>query len=402
MYSTTSNFKWLNIQTQRHQARPYYAARLHQRLGRTTIGLGGDEIQALAIAQQLDAEIERLIANGEQLDLEHLKSFVATLKQPKQQMASLRVVRKDEIETLWKKYTDFSIAMQRWEKTYILNEISVMSRLIEKCPHKNLEDKNKIIEWIFSDTKRSTATSKKWFMHLVAAVDWHSKQGNIPRKWGIEYRDALESIKLKSTKKEKKEIDIYSVAEVYQIIDALKNDTYSRFKGKHQQYYKYVYFCWLTGCRPSEAIALKWENVNLQKKSILFCEAQVDASGTIVQKQNTKTELKRIFPVNQELKDLLESIPHREGFVFLNDRGKAINQHALNVVWKTVLSEAGIRYRVPYQLRHTMISYHANNDFPIHKLARLMGNSPEVITEHYLHLEIERIRLPEVITETDI
>ena len=101
------------------------------------------------------------------------------------------------------------------------------------------------------------------------------------------------------------------------------------------------------------------------------------------------------------IQDLLESIPHRTGYVFQNDRGKAINQHALNVIWKTVIEGISIRYRIPYQLRHTMISYHANNDFPIHKLARLVGNSPDVITEHYLHLDIERIRLPEVISASD-
>ncbi|MEG4535572.1 hypothetical protein [Microcoleus sp. D2_18a_D3] len=94
MYSTSSNFKWLNIQVQRHQAKPYYAARLHQRLGRTTLGLGSDEIQSLAIAQQLDIEIERLVSNGEQLELDYLKSFVAALKQPKS-TATLRVVQKN-------------------------------------------------------------------------------------------------------------------------------------------------------------------------------------------------------------------------------------------------------------------------------------------------------------------
>ena len=241
MYSASSNFKWLNIQTQRHQVRPYYSARLHQRLGRTAIGLGGDEIQALAIAQQLDAEIERIIVNGESLDLEYLKCFVSALKQPKTQQTSLRIIRKDEISILWKNYVDFNVATQRWEETYILNEIATVTQLIISCPHKRLEDKSKIVEWIFSDAKRSPTTSKKRLMQLVAAVDWNSKQGNIPRKWGIEYRDALESIKLKSSKKEKKEIDIYSVTEVYQILEALKSDTYSRFKGKHCQYYEYVY-----------------------------------------------------------------------------------------------------------------------------------------------------------------
>lgn len=57
----------------------------------------------------------------------------------------------------------------------------------------------------------------------------------------------------------------------------------------------------------------------------------------------------------------------------------------------------GIKYRVPYQLRHTMISYHANNHYPIHKLAELVDNSEQIIKEHYLKLDIERINLPDVI-----
>lgn len=190
------------------------------------------------------------------------------------------------------------------------------------------------------------------------------------------------------------------MAEIYKILDALKNETHSRFEGKHYQYYQYVYFCWLTGCRPSEAIALKWENVNLAKNTIRICEVQVDASGTIVQRSGTKTERFRVFPINEELKLLLQSIPRRTGYVFTNIKGEPISQHAFNRVWKTVLEKLGIRHRIPYQLRHTMISYHANNDFPIQKLAEIVGNSAEIIVEHYLHLDIERIRLPEIIGST--
>jgi integrase len=273
----------------------------------------------------------------------------------------------------------------------------------QKCPFKRLEDKSEILQWILDDPKRSAATSKKRFMHLTAAVDWNSKQGNIPRKWGIEYRDVLGSVKISGKKKERKEIDVYAVDEVYRILNALKDDTHSRFKGKHSQYYKYVYFLWLTGCRPSEAIALKWNNVNIAKRIITFCETQVLTSGgKIVSKEGTKTELVRTFPVNQELQLLLESIPHREGFVFTNEMGKPISQAALNAVWKTLLKNLEMRYRIPYNLRHTMISYHANNDFPIQKLAKLVGNSPEVIMQHYLHFDIERINLPGVLRESDM
>ena len=139
------------------------------------------------------------------------------------------------------------------------------------------------------------------------------------------------------------------------------------------------------------------------KKIITFCETQVLTSGgKIVSKAGTKTELLRNFPVNQELQLLLESIPHREGFVFTNDMGKPVSQAALNVVWKTLLKNLEMRYRIPYNLRHTMISYHANNDFPIQKLAKLVGNSPEVIMQHYLHFDIERISLPGVLRESDM
>ncbi|MEH2202293.1 BRO family protein [Nostoc sp.] len=84
-------------------------------------------------------------------------------------------------------------------------------------------------------------------------------------------------------------------------------------------------------------------------------------------------------------------------YVFLNRRATAISQQALNGVWILLLEAMKVRYRVPYQLRHTMISYHANNDFPLHKLALLVGNSEEVIREHYLKMDIERISLPSII-----
>ena len=38
-----------------------------------------------------------------------------------------------------------------------------------------------------------------------------------------------------------------------------------------------------------------------------------------------------------------------------------------------------------------MISYHANNDYPVHKLCEIVGNSEKIIKEHYLKLDIERL-----------
>ncbi|MBD2337677.1 site-specific integrase [Calothrix sp. FACHB-156] len=403
MVASKSDFQHLSVMTMKTQYGEMYQLRLSSKLGRKTIGLGGDRIQALNLARMVDEEIIRLIALGEVIELDSLKEMVKREQEKlkAKKTDSIRLVEKDDIAVLWSKYVDFHVATKQWEQTYILTTIKTVTSLIQQCPHQKLEHKNQIIQWLFEDTTRSPQTSKDRFKLIVAAIDWNSKQGNIPRKWGIEYRDLLSSINIKSQKKsiviDDENLDIFSVDEVYKILDALKKDTYARFQGTHAQYYKYLYFCWLTGCRPSEAIALKWENIDLHKNRLKFCEGQVNASGKIIKKKGTKTVESRLVPINQELKELLLSIPHRSGYVFLNKAGKPISQQAFNGVWRTLLNDMGIRYRIPYQLRHTMISYHANNDYPIHKLAELVGNSTDVIQEHYLRLDIERINLPDVI-----
>ncbi|MBD2776898.1 tyrosine-type recombinase/integrase [Iningainema tapete] len=400
----TNEFKHLSIITMNTDYGAMYQLRLSSRLGRKTIGLGSDKIQALNLALMVDEEIEKCIINDQVIEIDYLKALVKNaqnaIKVKKNE--KLRIVEKDDLTVLWSKYVSFHTSIKAWEQTYILTTIQTVSNIVKRCPFQRLEQKNELVEWLFSDEKRSPKTNKDRLKLIVAAIDWNSKQGNIPRKWGIEYRDLLESISVKTDNKrsvncEEDDIDIFTVKEIYQILDALKNETYSRLNGKHYQYFKYVYFCWLTGCRPSEAIALKWENVDLQKKRIKFCEAQVNASGRIIKKKGTKTVPVRYFPINEELMELLDSIPYKTDYVFINVNGKPIAQQALNGVWKNLLEAMGIRYRVPYQLRHTMISYHANNDYPIHKLAELVGNSEKVIKEHYLKLDIERISLPDII-----
>jgi integrase len=406
MTASKDGFKYLALMTMNTKSGIFYQLRLCSKLGRKTIGLGGHKIQALNIALLVDEEIERQIKAGDTVELDTLKLLVHEKLDSyrSQKQGGIKVVEKDDLRVLWDKYVDFHVNIKAWTETYILTHIKTVGSLVENCPFQRLEQKQEIVTWLFNDKTRTVKTSKDRFKIMVAAIDWCSKQGIVPRRWGIEYRDLLGSISIKGQKADNTDedgnVDIFKVAEVYRIIDALKTDEYSRFKGTHSQYWRYVTFLWLTGCRPSEAIAMKWENVDLNKKQVKFCEGQINASGTIVKKKGTKTAPSRVFPINDELHTLLISLPsgnRQKGYVFTNKLGNAISQQALNGVWRGLLDKMCIRYRVPYQLRHTMISYHANNDFPLHKLAALVGNSEEVIREHYLKLDIERISLPDVI-----
>jgi integrase len=396
-------YKHLHINRMNKKEGVFYQLRLSVRFGRKTIGVGSDELQALNIAAMIDEFISKSLMTDGYLDIDALKDIAdrELNKFRNKKKGIIRLVEKDDLQVLWSKYVEFHVSIKAWTDTYYFTTIQTVGNLIKQCPIQELEQKSELVQWIFSDSKRSQKTSKDRLKIIIAAIDWNSKQGNIPRKWGIEYRDLLESIAVKNKKKQsiqdEDSIDIFSVAEVYKILEALNNETYCRYEGSHRQYYRYVYFCWLTGCRPSEAIALKWDNVDIAKKQIKFCEGQVNASGRIVKKKGTKTVDTRYFRMTEELRQLLDSIPDKTGYVFKNKNGKCISQQALNRVWRNLLQAMGIRYRIPYQLRHTMISYHANNDHPIHKLAELVGNSEKVIKEHYLRLDIEKIALPEII-----
>ncbi|MTJ54824.1 site-specific integrase [Anabaena sp. UHCC 0253] len=397
-------FIHLSVNTMRNGKFITYQLRLSSKYGRKTIGVGGNYLTALNIAKTIDEEINRQLSTGNDLDIAALKSMtkgeLSRFKESKHR--NIRVVEKNDLQMLWSKYVDYNKNVNTWCESTILTTVATVTSIINSCPVQKLEQKGELVKWFFSDKNRCPKTSKDRLKWIVSAIDWNSKHGNIPKKWGIEYRDLLESIKLKDIQRSNfqdndNELDIFSVSEVYSILDALKNETYVRQKGTHKQYYFYVYFLWLTGCRPSEAVALKWENIDFEKNRIKFCENQVNASGTIVKKQGTKTVDFRFFPINQELREIFSVFNNRTGYVFTNKNGKCISQQALNGVWKNLLAAMNLRYRVPYQLRHTMISYHANNDYPIHKLAEIVGNSEKIIKEYYLKLDIEKIFLPDVI-----
>lgn len=387
------------LQIMRKPEGVFYQCRLSLRLGRKTIGLGSDKLAALNALAAIDQRINEFLSANQDVDLDTLKAIASQNDQTKK---PIKVIQKDDLQVLWDNYVSFHTALNCWEETYVLTHIKIVTSLVKKCPHQKIDEKNQIVQWFFGDKKRTAKTSKDRFKLVVAAIDWNAKQGNIPRHWGIEYRDLLSSINVKVSKSkvvnnEDDQIEIFSVKEVYQILEAFKNESFSRFKGKHFQYYKFVYFLWLTGCRPNEAVALKWENVNLLGNKITFKEGEVTVSGKRIKKAGTKTVNSRQFPLNGELKELLESIPSRSGYVFESATGNPISHQQARRVWNQILDNLGLKHRNLYQLRHTMISYHANNDFPLHKLAELVGNSEAIIKEHYLKLNIERIVLPDVI-----
>ena len=407
MYSIgTPEFSNCSINTSKVKKETYYVVQLSRSLGgkRYSFGKENKENYNLAVkaAVEIDKYCNRCISNNTLIEINHIKQLAKCVKKP-----HLEFVETPELKSVWDAYVKFHLALDYWSGSYIHTHIATTGNLINRPDFpSNLDKPSQVLEWLLKG-KRSARTAKARFKLVVAAVDWASKNDRLQRQLGQKWRDCLSSLngKLKADKKanyiqasqgEEENVDPFSVEEVETILTALQTESHSRYRGKHRQYYNYVKFLWLTGCRPSEAIALKWDNVDLlgKIKKVKFCEGEVMASGKLIKKKGTKTVPFRFFNINNDLYELLSSLPRTSEYVFVNDKNKSIAQHALNRVWQKLLPKLGVRYRIPYQLRHSMISYHANNGFPIPQLAKLVGNSEKVITEHYLKVDISSINVP--------
>lgn len=138
-----------------------------------------------------------------------------------------------------------------------------------------------------------------------------------------------------------------------------------------------------TGVRPSEWVALKKTDVCLVSLEVTIYDAVVHGET-----KETKTKAgHRAIPISQELADLLEleMEKHDEEYVFVNDQGRrwiadSFRKHR----WSKIIERAGVRYRYPYQLRHTFATRLISQGENLWKISKLMGHaSPQQLFEHY-------------------
>lgn len=340
-----------------------------------------------------DTKLNRKLAEQKkhQIELDILSdNFDFTLAKYKPQ-AHLAIVKEitpkqEDLTKLWEGYCSFkkpNCAPGTWKHGYL-----AQTRYLEKCPHKLLEDSQQIFEWITSNIPADSA--KRFVVQLSACCNWAIKNKLITTN---PFNGLANEIKIKKISTEDNDINPFSKEERDTIIAAFKANTY------YKHYANYVQFLFLTGARPSEVIALQWKHIS--NKSICFEQAVVDGVGGLVLKEGLKTQNKRLFPVNAQLLELLDSM--RQGLnvdpsalVFPAPTGKWIDIHNFrNRAWKTIISSLDMEYRKPYQTRHTFVTMALEADVSIPQIARWVGNSPQVIMECYAGT-IRKVAVPEL------
>ncbi|WP_250533947.1 site-specific integrase [Caballeronia sp. AZ10_KS36] len=143
-------------------------------------------------------------------------------------------------------------------------------------------------------------------------------------------------------------------------------------------------FAFWTGMRTSELIALDWSDVDWQRGTVRVRKAMTRAAkGTA---EDTKTlagrrDVKLLGPALAALEAQKAHTLLANGAVFHNpgwrggESGRWKGDDQIWEAWRTTLKRAGVRYRNPYQTRHTFASMMLSAGEHPMWVARQMGHS---------------------------
>lgn len=144
-----------------------------------------------------------------------------------------------------------------------------------------------------------------------------------------------------------------------------------------------------TGARKGSLIGLKWRDVDLEKKVIVF-QGEMSKSGNTI-----------LSPINSFLHEVLSKWKRQNE---ISDAPKDLEKYVLSpcqdpyqpisnsapTCWSSLLEDAEIKNFRWHDLRHTFASTLANSNVPLPTLQALMGHANIKTTSLYLHATDEQ------------
>jgi integrase len=146
------------------------------------------------------------------------------------------------------------------------------------------------------------------------------------------------------------DVDPFTKEEQQLILDACR----------HPSYRNLFQFAFWSGLRTSEIVALLWTDIDFKQGTIFVNKAKTQAAKE-AEKPKTKQSrryVKMLPPAREALENQLK-LTSEYTHVFINPRTSepfAGDQPVRRCAWNWAIKDSGVRYRNPYQTRHTYAS----------------------------------------------
>ncbi|RDL24129.1 site-specific integrase [Pseudomonas jessenii] len=187
------------------------------------------------------------------------------------------------------------------------------------------------------------------------------------------------------TRVTKRDLDPFTRPEADLMIAKL----YELTSGLQQIYAIFFEFSFYTGMRPGEAMALRWAEVDMRKKTARVCRIRI--YGKIQERTKTKTS-REVLLNDRAIKALEKARPltaARSDYVFApegsGDKSELFirSETGPKRYWLSALRKLGIRHRRMYDTRHTYATMCLMSGMNPAFIAAQLGHSVQVLLSTY-------------------
>jgi integrase len=221
-------------------------------------------------------------------------------------------------------------------------------------------DENGKPKYAIGSRRRYLSIIKNIFFYAVQELQVLEK--NPAEKLKIEVQDKV------ALKIDDKEIKYFSLDEMNQLLDYLRTYKHQRFP-EYRIYYMLIFFLYKTGLRISEALALRWDDVDFEGKMIDINKqtSRDDNNKVILTTLKNDSSYRQISideDVIRELKkfkakqnELILGNPrfkkNNDGIIFQNYNGHYLTPSIIRETIQNYHKASGVEYRGLHAFRHT-------------------------------------------------
>lgn len=288
-------------------------------------------------------------------------------------------------------------SFDRLERTYLTQ---IKDSRVGRCQLGNITSMD--VQGLINEKSRTLSYSslKKIYELLNGCFEY----AVICREMDFNPVRAVQMPKKENLNKKEKQMGVFSKEELTRI-ENVAAITYQSGEVR----YRHTWFFLLlanTGLRAGEAIALRWDNIDLDKgfihvkqnASVVKCrDGKENKYQVVITTVKTKTG-NRIVPCNEKalqalraLQDYQKSHHIHSDYVDCNDKGELLSQQTLPKILKAILKAADVPYRSVHSFRHTFATNLIQAWVDVKVVSQLLGHSSVKITyDTYVHMGVDR------------